>query len=347
MKIYKKWLRNLVLTSVIIFAPILIGVMGFNYYVDPLWNFNHSNKLNQFQVPFDERQLKTNALTVSKEDYDSLLIGTSRTTYINQSDFIGLNTFNYSVSSMRINEYNDYIEYAKKRMGKDIKVIIMEVFPKHLEFPQAFDLPEEYIMIAEDPLYRIKSLFSKDTFDKAKTNFDLSKTLTVSGYRSYNRESIAIAKEISSQERTENIARDIQTTEVTDAYEIEDYKAYLKEIKSNNPNTLFILFSPPYLDVKFKNDFASEEDFAEYERWLRECVEVFGDVYNFMYTNSITSNEENYYDSQHFYPPIGTLIANKVMQNDEAVIPEDFGVHITSENIDEHLTFVREQLNHK
>ena len=51
-----KWIK-------IFFGLSLIGVLflgGVNYIVDPLWMFDHSNKFNQKQDGFDERQQKTN-----------------------------------------------------------------------------------------------------------------------------------------------------------------------------------------------------------------------------------------------------------------------------------------------
>lgn len=49
-----KWIK-------IFFGLSLIGVLfvgGVNYIVDPLWMFDHSNKFNQKQDGFDERQQK-------------------------------------------------------------------------------------------------------------------------------------------------------------------------------------------------------------------------------------------------------------------------------------------------
>ena len=83
---------------------------------------------------------------------------------------------------------------------------------------------------------------------------------------------------------------------------------------------------------------------SEYERWLKELIEVFGEVHHFMTINSITSNLENYPDDDHAYPHIVKLIANKISNQNNENIPKDFGVLVTKENIDEHLENLREQI---
>ena len=71
-----------------------------NFIVDPLWLFNHSNKFNQKQGSYDERQLKSNYLYYNlKDNFDGILLGSSRATYVDQNDFENMKIFNYSVGA--------------------------------------------------------------------------------------------------------------------------------------------------------------------------------------------------------------------------------------------------------
>lgn len=54
----EKWLVKLFATSFIVIGLPVFGIMGFNYYIDPLWNYTHANDFNDYQLGFDERQLK-------------------------------------------------------------------------------------------------------------------------------------------------------------------------------------------------------------------------------------------------------------------------------------------------
>src|SRR4051812_12979960 len=114
---YKSWLIKLIITSLLVIAPIVGFVMYHNYQIDPLWNFNHANEYNDIQIGFDERQQKTNYVMARPFNYDSLLIGTSRVTYMDQSSFVNDDVFNYSLSEMHIDEYSPYINFAKDKKG--------------------------------------------------------------------------------------------------------------------------------------------------------------------------------------------------------------------------------------
>ncbi len=53
---YQKWFQTVL---VLILLPVFL-VGGFNYYIDPLWTFNHAHQYNRIQLSFNERQQKTN-----------------------------------------------------------------------------------------------------------------------------------------------------------------------------------------------------------------------------------------------------------------------------------------------
>ena len=51
MKHYRNWTFA---TLILILLP-LLAVAGFNWYIDPLWLFEHSHQYNNIQAGFDER----------------------------------------------------------------------------------------------------------------------------------------------------------------------------------------------------------------------------------------------------------------------------------------------------
>ena len=105
---------------------IILFIFVLNFIVDPLWLFNHSNKFNQKQGSYDERQLKSNYLYYNlKDNFDGILLGSSRATYVDQNDFENMKIFNYSVGAIQPYEYKYYIDFAKKIKGKELKYIII------------------------------------------------------------------------------------------------------------------------------------------------------------------------------------------------------------------------------
>lgn len=342
---YSRWLVVLFIFSVILCSPYLY-IAGYNYVIDPLWNFKHSNEYNQYQVPFNERQQKTNLYTFDSTSYDGLIVGTSRSTYINQHNFKNANVFNYSTAAMHIKEYNDYIEYAKLKRGEEFEVIYLEVFPNQISFPVTFEEPEVYIDLANSRFYRVKSLFSFDTYEKAKENYKLAVEPINIGARNYNRDNVAVAQVVTEEEAKNTLAQQMKKMVVETEYTYStDYKALLQEIKENNPNTQFVLYAPPYFKDRFLKLFKGDVGYQIYEHWLRDCVDVFGEVNNFLYINTVSEDLSNYFDSNHFYPEVGDMISAK-LQGLEEYNTGDFGVVVNKDNLNVHLDMIKQQLGY-
>ena len=87
------------------------GVAGFNAAMDPLWFFTHAHPLNRVQPGFDERAQKTNWLQARPGQFNAVMLGSSRSTYIDQNDLSPLHLFNYSVNAMWPQEYRQYLDH--------------------------------------------------------------------------------------------------------------------------------------------------------------------------------------------------------------------------------------------
>lgn len=80
----------------------------------------------------------------------------------------------------------------------------------------------------------------------------------------------------------------------------------------------------------------------DYERWLRDLVDVNGEIYHFEYLNSVTrDNGQIFFDGSHYYPEVGKVIAQFVMENPDVERPSDFGMEISKSNIDARLEIIR------
>ncbi len=311
----------------------LIGTI--NYTMDSYWTFDHENRFNQMQTGANERQQKTNYIYFHPFDYDSILVGSSRTTLINQNDFYPpYKVFNYAVSMMMPQEYKPYIEFAKKIKGSDFEAIILALDFFGTNKLQKVENPKPVIENTTSFLYRYKLLFSIDALRNSIAN--LRRYFTGKKYRrSYDRHNVATTDPLDPEFAKKLIERRTHWEEV---YVYNDkYKSILQDLKKSNPNSKFIVFTTPVSSHMF-HLMINEGRLKDYERWLREIVDVFGKVTNFMTENSITIDyPHNFVDSNHFYPRIGTLIAHKVIGRDDPNIPPDFGDVITKENIDEYI----------
>ena len=93
-------------------------VVGLNALIDPWWFFAQANPLNRVQEDVDERAQKTNWLEARKGEFDAVLIGSSRASYIDRHDFAPLKLFNYAVNAMTPREYQPYLDHFAAVNGR-------------------------------------------------------------------------------------------------------------------------------------------------------------------------------------------------------------------------------------
>ena len=118
----------------------------YTMYVDPLWQWNHPFHKEAWHCPFNERMQKTNWLASRKPKIDSLIVGSSRSSYMNPELLESKCAFNYSVSSGEDSEFAEHINYVKKRSSLTLKFVVIEASFNHcLKIKSQFKTPNEYI----------------------------------------------------------------------------------------------------------------------------------------------------------------------------------------------------------
>lgn len=341
----KKWIRIFVLLSFVGVG----SVGGINYLVDPLWNFSHRYSFNNIQKGFDERQQKTNFVNFrNMEKYEGVLLGSSRTTHINQNDFTDMNIFNYASSSMHPFEYKGYIDFFKKNKQEKLKYIIIGAdfygicTPKDVKFEQ----PEYYINKSKSFGYRYKILFSLDGLRKSLSNI---KNYYRGSKEYYDRNNIKYVDKVSEKERLERYTKNLKRHTESFMSKKYTYNTNLIPIyyslKNDNPNTKIIIFTSPITADLLVSIIKNGDKLKEYKEWLKSMVAIFGEVYQFMDINSITTNLNNYPDDDHFYDNVAKLLANKIAGIKNKNIPHDFGIVLNKENIDEYLMNFENRIN--
>ena len=341
----KKWITTF-------FIPIVLGMSfhgAINYTIDPLWTFSHSNKYNTKQNDFNERQQKTNHLYFNGlNKYEGILLGSSRSTFINQNDFINMKIYNYASNSMLPFEYSDYLNYAKNIKGQELKYIIIGADFYGSAVPQTveFEKPSFYINQTQEFMYRYKLLLSRDNFKQSKKNYT---NYTKGTERYYDRFNIKYQKKIAEEDRKNRYNLTIKKhlkTFSDDVYLYDkNYIKILKKIKEEHPTTKFIIFTSPVTANLLIAILKDKHKLKEYKRWLKEIIEVFGEVHHFMTINSITTNLQNYPDDDHYYPHIAKLLANKLSNHKNSEIPDDFGIILNKNNFDSYFKNFKKKLN--
>lgn len=328
-----------------IFASLTFIVAAFNFWIDPLWHYSHAHGLNDVQIVADEREQKVAQQLYHPTDADTLLLGSSRSTYVQPAGFQEWNVYNFAVANLSMREYYTMQLYAFDQNPDYERVVLGVDFFKSSE-EQAMNARAitGYETKVQEPFYRAKNLLSFDVLGYAVDNLELSAANEINADRLYNREGDAFAKRLSEEEIEQDTAAKITRFEETfygDHYTYySKYKEIMQKVHDSHPEAEKIVYTTPISTELFKS-LTSTGLLDEYEVWLRDLVDVYGGVWNFMYPNTVTNDIMNYYDGHHFYPEIGELISKRMEQGEDADVPEDFGVLVTEDNIEEHLAMVR------
>jgi hypothetical protein len=322
-----------------------------NIIIDPMWCFSHENKLNAKQLAFAEREQKTNYLTYHHEPYNALLIGNSRVVYMDQNDFSGMSVFNYAVSAMVASEYAGYIGYARNVTSNHIKIVYIGLSFASVndEVPRLLkqNPPAYFVGKATDRLNRLRTMLNPSIleFSWRTLKFNLSgdkKAIMV-----YNRHNVASTIEADKVSREAHFSKDLSEYRLVykSMFHYEPgFKANLRSVKEQNPGIRIVVFTTPV--SKPMHCLISEAGLIPaYEQWIRDIVQVFGELHHFEYVHSIAENcKDNFIDANHYLPQIGTLMAHR-LQGNNAGVPDDFGIIITRDNLEQQLAFLRGNFN--
>lgn len=326
---------------VVIGAVLLVG----GIIMDPHWIFDAKGAYNSRKYPYDERAQKTNYLVNAGVKYDGLLIGSSRSGYINVSSFGGGRFFNYSLAAMYPYEYPDYIEVA--RHGRNISTVIIGLdfyATNRNRFWVHRKSPEYYIERARNTRHLISQMLSIDSIKYMLLNWECSMA-SLCRHDYYDADYVKHMYFPSETERMKGVLDSLKV--YNELHYGSDYvwddglETIFRRIKEKNPKVRFIVFTTPTSAPLFSL-LVKRGLLPMYEKWIRLVVSEFGAVYDFMGINSVTSNLSNFRDTDHFKPAVGEMIINRIAGAAEHV-PFDFGVLVDARGIEAHLSMVNNQ----
>ncbi len=77
---------------------------------------------------------------------------------------------------------------------------------------------------------------------------------------------------------------------------------------------------------------------------FKKRLSAMTDYYDFSGLNTITTNNYYYYETSHYRAKVGDMILSKVFGYPRVAVPDDFGVLVNRQNVDEHLMRLQRQL---
>lgn len=128
-----------------------------------------------------------------------------------------------------------------------------------------------------------------------------------------------------------------------------NYKMYedneiIELAKTGTKNDIFIIFPKHvYYYTLFQEHQNIEEQYFHAIKLLVQNTNA--QVWSFYSSNSITTNKENFdKNGWHFKPKISSIMFKKIFEPNHETSPDDFGILLTHENIDDYLRDVHDQI---
>lgn len=352
-KAYRKW--SLCFLS--IFVLVTASVMAVNYAVDPMWCFNHDTPFAEWREFIDERPQKTNLLRYRDFPIETVIIGSSRTMHIDPSQ-TGENSFNLGLGGCMPMEYPTLMEVFYKAKGYYPRKIIvgLDFFGASVTYADGgtdnLSIPS-LKMFEENPFtYRLEMLASvelgRKSFNLIRKNMSIDEDGIGYGdimYSAGHMGANAYYPPVKDMALKRRMCRGIYY-DFKKAYEFfeysDKYQEYISSLIRPPVSAEVSPFITPEGTMTMRLIAETPGRLDDYERMLRESVEVFGGVWNFMYVNSVTSNHIYWREPSHCLGQVNEWVLGRMSGTGNP--PSDFGVYVTQENINEHINEVRAQL---
>jgi hypothetical protein len=325
----------------VLLGAFLLGagaVAGVNALIDPLWFFTHAHPLNRVQVGFDERAQKTNRLRAHRGQFDAVLFGSSRSTYIDQHDFAPWSLFNHAVNAMWPQEYRPYLDHFTEVNGRAPGLVVLGVdfFGSHDGVVGKWQPPETYLRRVGDPRYVLSSLLSFELLERSLRAGVASAGLVapIEQLDYYDRHNVRHFRQ--AMDETFRASEVLKNLEVFRARVFAGYRyneglpELWRGLRAAYPHTRFLVFTTPVAEPMLAL-LVREGRLGDYERWIGDLTAAFGEVWDFMGLNSVTTDLSRYRDAQHFDPGIGRLITDRLLDRPVAAPHGDFGRLVTSD----------------
>lgn len=321
------------------FLAFSLTVLSINIVMDPLWMFSHSTEFNNYQSPYDERLQKSLYLKNSKQAYDSLMVGSSRTAYYNQSEFNNMSLFNYSISGGTVAEYPVFINYfcsTNELKNLFIGIDFFDCLQSNTDIKNQVSKNQILIKDLNRPFIfnYIKYLYNYNTFCYSLENFT-NYFKNVDNGRIYDRFNNTYSFPV-------NINDTLKYTKKNSSNYYKKYHSYDKNFKNylikynDFVNCKKIIFTTP-LSIPFLIEIFNDTKLKSlYLRWVNDLVDVFDEFYFLTYPSALSECFHFYsYDGHHYNSEIGRLITQFLTNGEyshDHISIEDNIIHFTREN---------------
>lgn len=344
----KKWTKLFLLFSI----TCSLLVVSINYIVDPFDIFNSGFLKRPGEVNI--RFTKINYLEKNHYKYNSYLFGSSRigTThpktieqYIPNSKF-----YNMTMASANLYDHLMHIRYMIKNKY-ELKNIYLQIDISNMQSygrsPNDYNKKlhphvtgDSKIEIYFQYLTRIfpkhiKKKIINNIYNKKRDNIDLRNTGIFTKSKQ-EKEILENCKKYVKNEKSFHKKR-LRLRGIVYADKTRQAIREIKNLCKDNHINLYVFTTPHNKNMM---------DTYIIEDYLKFLTLIAGEVnyYDFSGYNSVTTNNCNYYEFSHYRPIVSKLIAARIFHDKSIKVPNDFGIYITKDNINNYIYKLRKKL---
>lgn len=353
---YRKFFLSLIV--LIVFNSLTIGAV--NAFVDP-YNVVNNRPIDRVNVlkpesGKDARQFK--AINVMRIKPKTIFLGNSRTDIGLDPEHSALVShapvYNLAIPAGDIYEAMQYFQHALANQPNLKRVVIgidLVAFEQRDSIGALHPRQEELLKQTNYIRHLPSLLFSTDTFTSSilTVSSNLADEPMRENYLSNGRLIRTNPPELSTQEAFrrhlkmayfDNWYKDYQISQK----QLDAFRTIVEICQQRNID-LKIFISPAHA-TQWEAVHASNL-WTTFETWKKEIVKITPvwdfSGYNSITTEPLTDEMQNYLESSHYVKEIGDFVLNRLFDYQLEKVPDDFGVMVTSDNIDSHLTQIRAQ----
>lgn len=342
---HKRWLKKLW----ILIAASIAFIMSANILIDPYAVFWRNP--NSCSEP-NERYVKMTYISNHPDAFDGFLLGSSRIgstePSLLQRHFPKNKFYNLTISAGTLGEFEEMMDgMIKAGVRPRVVYLQIDVYDNLLTYKN--DRSKLLLRMKPDENVKAKAAFFKDYLLLLPNNTNLTQQVKLdlgihkrsSRYDFYGTGcwyADAKEKEIRHNpllyvKNEETFHKTVDKTIASDQTVMAKNLEALKKIKqiSRDNNIQLILFVTPH-NHKMLEAIGMEA----YKTFLRSLAGVT-EYWDFSGYNSVTTNDQNYYEYSHYRPHVAQWIVSRIFQDADTPVPDDFGVYVSTKNISEHL----------
>lgn len=341
----KKW----IISFLGILALIGVGIVGFNFLVDPYGVFNNIGVVwPSYEMTQNSETAKITYLKGHYQEYDSYIIGDSSTSsYPTEqlNEYFGASFYNMCMYDADMLDVEQTVTYLVENCI--VKNLIVNVY---LDNAVLYDITSDSLSCQLSPEVTGESawsFYSKYLFMDPRISMEKLKALRDDTYIPqtfdvFTPETGTYDRKLRDAERIGNMddylaaypefvddpAIGMNINEVAVAGTLKSIAAIRNLCKENGIN-LVVVTAPVYREYMNCFDYNAVMDF--YTR-LAEVTPYWD-----FSLSSVSCEPRYFYDETHFRNCVGKMALARIAEDDSIYIPEDFGAYVTADNVVKHV----------